>query len=306
MTIKQTPASTMNYGVGRNGLKVNKVVLHWMDGTLSSTDAHFANPASKVSAHYGIGQSEIHQYVQESDTAYHAGNLTVNRESIGIEHEGGTTITITEAVINQSIELVTDICKRYSIPADREHIKKHSEIKATQCPGTLPIDRIVEEVAKKLSPPDPMKIKVDLGDPWGVQEVQAIKSILSDQLRDLTAAQEKGKILDGFVSKWVAQWNLPVGSSLVEVEAEMAKLMPAEEAVQTFRDSIEACVGNFPKDDLLLEAHKTVRRQIEDQEIEISILQQKLSEAKTPVGYKFVKTWDIYSLRFKLYRKDVK
>jgi hypothetical protein len=159
-----------------------------------------------------------------------------------------------------------------------------------------------------INPPDPMKVKVDLGQPFGIMEVQSIISKLNDLSRDLTAAQEHSKILDGFVSKWVAQWNLPVGSSLVEVEAEMTKLMPAEEAAQTFRDSIEACVGQFISDDILLDSHKLVRKQIEDEAIEISILQQKLADAKVPSGYKFTKSWNLFGDRYlvKMYTKAVK
>jgi N-acetyl-anhydromuramyl-L-alanine amidase AmpD len=41
-----------------------------MDGTLAGTDAWFTNPASQVSAQYGIGKNgEVHQYVKEEDTA---------------------------------------------------------------------------------------------------------------------------------------------------------------------------------------------------------------------------------------------
>lgn len=150
MNIKWIGAHSNNYEAGRKGQKITKVVLHWIVGKLSAADATFQDPTRIASAHYGIGPSEVHQYVKEEDTAYHAGNLTVNRQSIGIEHQGGPDIPITEDTYKQSIELVADICKRYGIPADREHILKHKEIKATQCPGTLDVDRIVNDVAKIL------------------------------------------------------------------------------------------------------------------------------------------------------------
>src|SRR5450759_169963 len=89
MTIKWIGADANNFLKGRDGHTVNKIVLHWIVGTLESADTTFANPTRIASAHYGIGDSDIHQYVQESDTAYHAGNLTVNKDSIGIEHKGG-------------------------------------------------------------------------------------------------------------------------------------------------------------------------------------------------------------------------
>lgn len=159
MTIKWLGANSNNYQVGRSGKTIDKIVLHWMAGTLASTDATFKDPNRIASAHYGIGQSEVHQYVKETDTAYHAGNLTVNRTSIGIEHEGGPTIPITDAVYEKSIELVTEICKRYNITPSLETIKPHRAFKATQCPGTLDLARIVDGVRKKLNNDDMIERK---------------------------------------------------------------------------------------------------------------------------------------------------
>lgn len=46
-----------------------------MVGTLAGTDAEFANPASQVSAHYGVGlDGEIHQYVALTDAAWANGS----------------------------------------------------------------------------------------------------------------------------------------------------------------------------------------------------------------------------------------
>ena len=90
-----------NFWVGRKGYRPEAVVIHIMDGTLVGTDSWFANHDSQVSAHYGVGKNgEVHQYVQENDTAWHAGrvdapvwklirpNLNPNLYTIGIEHEG--------------------------------------------------------------------------------------------------------------------------------------------------------------------------------------------------------------------------
>ena len=151
MDIKWIGCHPNNFLVGRSGKTVNKVVLHWIVGTLNSADATFAKPDRIASAHYGVGNNDIHQYVKEEDTAYHAGNLTVNKESIGIEHEGGPDIPVTEITVQTSIKLVSDICRRYNIPADSQHIIRHSDVKATQCPGTLPVERIIAEVSKILT-----------------------------------------------------------------------------------------------------------------------------------------------------------
>ncbi len=148
---------------------------------------------------------------------------------------------------------------------------------------------------------DPDKVKVDLGDPWGVLEVQAIKSKLADLTRDIKTEQDK---VNGFVAKWIQEWNLPSTSSLVDVEVEMSKLLTLEDRVQEYRDSIEGCVGTFGDDKALLEAHKAVKTQIEALTKENDGLIDKLAEAKNPAGYKFVKSWTLYSLLFKLYKKS--
>lgn len=149
MIIKQVPADKNNFGAGRNGKSVNKIVLHWIVGTLESADDTFRNPNRLASAHYGIGDTEIHQYVKEEDTAWHASNLEINRESIGIEHEGGwllqdgSRFKPTEETLKTSALLVADICRRYSIPIDKDHIFPHNKYFSTQCPGSLDIDRII-------------------------------------------------------------------------------------------------------------------------------------------------------------------
>lgn len=162
MNITWVGANSNNFEKGRQGNTVKKVVIHWIVGRLSAADATFQDPTRQASAHYGIGNTVIHQYVKEEDTAYHAGNLTVNRQSIGIEHEGGPDIPISELTYKTSSELVADICRRYSIPADRQHIIKHSEVKATQCPGTLDIDRLVSMVASILAPAPTTDLQVEL------------------------------------------------------------------------------------------------------------------------------------------------
>jgi N-acetyl-anhydromuramyl-L-alanine amidase AmpD len=190
MHIKWVGAHPNNYGAGRDGKTIKKVVMHWIVGTLASADASFANPNRRASAHYGVGPDEIHQYVKEEDTAWHAGNLDVNKESIGIEHQGGPDLPIDPRTILNSAELLAGICKRYNIPLDRNHIKLHREIKATQCPGTLDVDEIID-VAKEINnaPTEPLPIsepnakidfkgfKTDL-ETYEVLELQVVKAKL--------------------------------------------------------------------------------------------------------------------------------
>jgi len=155
MNITWKGAHENNFKVGRDGKSVSKIILHWIVGSLESADSTFQNPERLASAHYGVGDEEIHQYVKEEDTAYHAGNFDVNLTSIGIENEGSPTMPITDKTYSTLVELVKTLCIRYSIPVDREHIKGHKEVSnmATACPGNLNIDRVVKSVQESMKPP---------------------------------------------------------------------------------------------------------------------------------------------------------
>lgn len=140
-----------NFWAGRKGYRPEAVVIHIMDGTLIGTDSWFANTTSQVSAHYGIGKSgEVHQYVQEVDSAWHAGrvdapvwklikpNINPNLYTVGIEHEGKPDDVWTDAMKQASATLIREICERWQIPIDRNHVVGHFEIfsKKPNCPAT--------------------------------------------------------------------------------------------------------------------------------------------------------------------------
>ena len=153
MIIEWVGANPNNFQSGRGGKKINKIVIHWIVGKLAAADAAFQNPKRPVSAHYGVGPSQIHQYVKDEDTAYHAGNFQVNQESIGIEHEGGPDLPISESVYHNSAELLAYLSEVHDVPLNRNHIWGHREIKATQCPGTLDIDKLIALARNLLVPP---------------------------------------------------------------------------------------------------------------------------------------------------------
>ena len=104
-----------------------------MQGSYAGSISWFRNPDASVSAHYNIRSSDgaITQMVRESDTAWHAGNLTYNRQSIGIEHEGYVADPgrwYTTAMYESSARLVRHLCGKYGIPIDRAHIIGHVEV----------------------------------------------------------------------------------------------------------------------------------------------------------------------------------
>jgi len=132
---------------GRSGATPSLIVLHHMDGYMAGTDTTFKDPASGHSAHYGVGRAaEVWQWVDEKDTAYHAGIWQKNLVSIGIEHEDARADLFTDEQYSASATLVRDICARWGIPMNRTHIIGHNEVLVgTACPGSLDIDRIVQE-----------------------------------------------------------------------------------------------------------------------------------------------------------------
>jgi N-acetylmuramoyl-L-alanine amidase len=152
MEITQVPSP--NITKGRKGYKPLAIVIHIMEGTLAGTDSWFRNPASSVSAHYGIGKDgTVHQYVQESDSAWHAGRVNApswklikpagtasyvnpNYYTIGIEHEGNENSDWTDAMYAASAAMIKAIAARWNLPIDRDHIIGHHEIYSLKtCPG---------------------------------------------------------------------------------------------------------------------------------------------------------------------------
>lgn len=132
-----------NFATGRNGQTISKVVVHWMDGSLASTDQVFQDTTRNTSTHYGIEDDQVHQYVQESNVAFHAGDWDTNLRSIGIEHSAQPGRNASDLTYQTSATLIAQICNRYNIPIDRQHIIKHSEVVPTECPGTIDIDKII-------------------------------------------------------------------------------------------------------------------------------------------------------------------
>lgn len=196
MNIIQKP--TPNKAAGRaQGFSPEVIVIHIMDGTLVGTDAHFASAASGVSAHYGIGKTgEIHQYVQEQDTAWHAGvvsapsfdlykvGINPNAYTIGIEHEGKPLVSDvwSNAMMQASAELVAEISKRWNIPLDRHHVIGHYQIRSSKpnCP-VLPqnrgrIDQLIE-LAKTFASSPSLPPQVEEGLALIEQGVKKIKGI---------------------------------------------------------------------------------------------------------------------------------
>lgn len=175
--IKWIGCAPNNYREGRPPeLEISAVVIHIIDGSLIGADATFLNNAleSPRSAHYSVGcDGTVHQYVKESDTAFHAGVIVKpvwnglrktasgafinpNSYTLGIEHEGKPYDDWTDAMYASSAALLKSISARY--PAlrtlTRDNVIMHREIRADKtCPGfKVDMDLLIKEAAASDEP----------------------------------------------------------------------------------------------------------------------------------------------------------
>lgn len=134
--ITQCPAHPSNYRYGRALGPPRLLVIHTMQGTAKGTAAWFAQDHHAAgqgasSAHYGVtAAGEVLQFVDEHDTAFHAGNSEVNALSVGIELEGDCAKpdNFTPAMIAALLELAHDLCDRYGIPVARATVMGHCDV----------------------------------------------------------------------------------------------------------------------------------------------------------------------------------
>ncbi|MEU9383543.1 N-acetylmuramoyl-L-alanine amidase [Streptomyces sp. NPDC048279] len=123
-----------------NGIKIDTIVIHDLEGTYDSGVASLANPANGVSTHYVMRSSDgaVTQMVPTKDIAFQAGDYSTNLHSIGIEHEGyaaqGAT-WYTEAQYQSTAYLVQYLAHRFDIPLDRQHILGHDDVAGPSLSG---------------------------------------------------------------------------------------------------------------------------------------------------------------------------
>ena len=150
-----------NFRKGRHGHAPRAIVIHIIVGSLASAGLTFRDPRSSVSAHYGVGKSgQVQRFVEETDTAFHAGtvvrptwklidpHVNPNYYTIGIEHEGQPQIAWPDEQYATSAMLVREIAARWKILLDRDHVIMHREIRASKtCPGSADIDRLIRQAS---------------------------------------------------------------------------------------------------------------------------------------------------------------
>lgn len=115
--------------------RIEHIVIHATEETYTRTVAAAQDPNWGASWHYTIRSSDGHivQHIAHRDVAWHAGNWSLNSDSIGIEHEGRCSDGrwFTESMYRSSAKLVGYLAKRYGVPLDRAHIVGHDNVPAS-------------------------------------------------------------------------------------------------------------------------------------------------------------------------------
>lgn len=183
---------------------------HWMDGTLAGTDTHFqqAGTVTKegrgtgVASNFGIGQTEVHQYISLKDYQHADGNRDSNTHGVSMEHEGGPTRPITDSVYALSARAHAEVMRTaFWKGGDRlvvgVNMFPHDHWVETDCPGTLDLERLARETNAILHPvvvpdpeptpePEPTPLPTPDGSipDWFMQYAEAQRSILDEFLSD--------------------------------------------------------------------------------------------------------------------------
>lgn len=274
MKITQVPSP--NYDLNRT--TVDRIVIHWIVGNLASADAQFKKTNS-TSAHYGIEDDEIHQYVGEIAVAYHAGNYAMNQRSIGIEHSASPDRPASDKTYETSGKLIAEIAERYSIPLDRKHIIKHSEVIATQCCGTIDIDRLIRIAKGSVEQPVPTT-------PPGDIKTESEKKAIDDW--DLTLRGLKDMKLISSAAR-EDNGHKSVIKAITEVlkEKDIEKQSELREKEQDFQEALKnlATQANKLDKEVQVEREKVLQAQedLKESNNKISSLEVKLLEQQRQI-----------------------
>jgi hypothetical protein len=107
------------------------VVVHATEGAFWPSVRWLRNEQAHASSHFIVSRrGRIIQLVHTSDVAWHAGNMSINKASIGIEHEGlvDDPAGFPTAEYVASARLVAYYARLALMPIDRGHIIGHAEV----------------------------------------------------------------------------------------------------------------------------------------------------------------------------------
>ena len=126
------------------GVKITPkfIVIHYTANPAASAYNHylyFSRQNVGASAHYFIDTKEIVQILEDDWYGWHCGAKTYkhpecrNNNSIGIEMCIEKDWTLTETVVNKTIELTKMLMKKYNIPVS--NVLRHYDVTGKNCPA---------------------------------------------------------------------------------------------------------------------------------------------------------------------------
>lgn len=148
MNINQN-ITTRNYTKASNR-KIEYIVIHYVGAVSSAKNntIYFKSTYRGASAHYFVDDNSVWQCVADKDIAWHCGGglqgsggheyykKCLNSNSIGIEmccYKNDGKLDISEATVNNTIELTKDLMQKHNISADK--VIMHYNVTGKNCPA---------------------------------------------------------------------------------------------------------------------------------------------------------------------------
>jgi N-acetyl-anhydromuramyl-L-alanine amidase AmpD len=195
----------------RSPQAIRQIVVHVTEGAFWPSIRWLQSEHSHASSHFIVSRrGRIVQLVHTSDVAWHAGNMRVNRESIGIEHEGlvADPAGFTAAQYVASARLAAYYARAALIPIDRGHLIGHAEVPDPFGGGPGGSDhhtdpgpywdwaRYLRLVRKFAYPPEPVRVTVTAPN---LRDRQVVKGTFRWRARTTGPVRKVEVVVDGKV-----------------------------------------------------------------------------------------------------------
>ena len=131
---------TKNYKIGPS-MNPSKIVIHNTANNASAKNEvnylHSSSNTSSTSYHFAVDESSIYQAIPLSNSAYHAGVLSINKQSIGIEIARSTSQNkeIKNKAISNALTLIHLLKQEYLIT--NKNIITHKDASGKHCPHDI-------------------------------------------------------------------------------------------------------------------------------------------------------------------------
>lgn len=157
LVTKFIPAYEGNYTKDRKaqGGTISEITIHHCASilTIDALGALWQREGRKGSSHYGVSETNIGQYVHESDVAWTNGNWEANCRAVTIETSNGGAAPewpVSDTTFQTLVTLVADIARRNGLGklVKGKNLTWHSMYAATACPGPYLSGKLQELVDK--------------------------------------------------------------------------------------------------------------------------------------------------------------